>query len=120
MPPLRVIVVGAGIGGPAVALGLAQNGHQVTIYERATNTSEVGYAFRIMANSDRCLKHLGIDVVVGGAVSATTAKMMDADGHAMLETKENPDPEKAKEGENVFSFRVSSQESHMFCDANIT
>ena len=107
MAGLRVIVVGAGIGGPAVALGLAQNGHQVTIYERATDTSEIGYAFRITANSERCLKHLGIDIVEGGAVSATTAKMMSVDGNVLMEMKENPDPEKAKKGANVFSFRVS-------------
>ena len=107
MPPLKVVVVGGGIGGPAVALGLAQNGHNVTMYERATNTSEVGYAFRITANCDRCLKHLGIDVVEGGAVSATTARMMNADGKVVMEVNENPDPEKAKQGENVFALRVS-------------
>ena len=107
MPPLKVVIVGCGIGGPAAALGLAQHGHEVSVYERATKTTEVGYAFRLTPNSDRCLKHLGIDVVKGGAVSATTARMMDVDGTVMMEVKENPGADKAKQGENVFSFRVS-------------
>ena len=89
-----------------MALGLAQNGHSVTMYERVTSTGEVGYAFRITANCDRCLKHLGIDVVEGGAVSATTARIMKGDGKVVMEVQENPDPEKARKGENVFSLRV--------------
>ena len=58
MAPLKVIIVGAGIGGLAAAICLARNGHQVTVYERLSSTTEVGYAFRITANSDRCLKFL--------------------------------------------------------------
>ena len=106
MSPLTIAIVGAGVGGPAAAIGLARNGHAVTIYERSTSTSEVGYAFRITPNSDRCLKHLGIDTIAGGAVAANSVRMFNAQGEVEEEFKENTDPEKAKRGTSVFAFRV--------------
>lgn len=106
MAPLKIIIVGAGIGGLAAATGLARNGHQVTIYERSTSTSEIGYAFRITPNSDRCLKYLGIDTVAGGAVAANSSRMFNAEGQVVFSFKENNDVEKAKRGASVFAYRV--------------
>lgn len=106
MPPLNILIVGAGIGGPAAAIGLARNGHSVTILERSTTTGGVGYAFRITPNSDRCLKHLGIDAEAGGAVSANQGRMMDVHGAILTEIKEN-ESEKARKGTSVFAYRVS-------------
>ena len=106
MPPLKIIIVGAGVGGLAAAIGLARNGHQVTVYERLSSTTDVGYAFRITANSDRCLKHLGIDTVAGGAVAANSNRMFNAQGKVILFYKENSDTEKAKRGASVFAYRV--------------
>ena len=106
MAPLKVLVIGAGVGGPAAAVGLARNGHDVTIYERSTS-SEVGYAFRSTPNSDHCLKYLGIDSVAGGAVPANTVRMLDAEGNIIRERTENEDDEKAKSGTSVFAYRVS-------------
>ena len=108
MAPLKIIIVGAGIGGLAAAIGLARNGHQVTIYERSTSTTDIGYAFRITANSDRCLKHLGIDTIAGGAVAANSNRMFNAQGQVTLEWTENKDAEKAKRGTSVFAYRVRS------------
>ena len=103
MAPLDIIIVGAGIG------GLARNGHRVTVYERAT-ASEIGYAFRITANSDRCLKHLGIDTVAGGAVAANSNRMFNAEGREVLHFRENVprDQGEAGRGTSVFAFRVMS------------
>ena len=106
MAPLKIIIVGAGIGGLAAATGLARNGHQVTIYERSTSTSEIGYAFRITPNSDRCLKYFGIDTVAGGAVAANSSRMFNADGQVVFSFKENNDVEKARRGTSVFAYRV--------------
>lgn len=116
MAPLKIVIVGAGIGGPAAAIGLARNGHSVTIYERSTSTSEVGYAFRITANSDRCLKYLGIDTVAGGACVANSMRMFSADGSLLVEHKENADAERAKRGTSVFAYRVRMVQSvsHLF------
>ena len=40
MAPLDIIIVGAGIAGPAAAIGLARNGHHVTIYERSQRAAK--------------------------------------------------------------------------------
>ncbi|KAL8667044.1 MAG: hypothetical protein Q9202_000966 [Teloschistes flavicans] len=109
MAPLKIAIVGAGIGGPAAAIALARNGHHVTLYDRLTNTSEVGYAFRITPNSDRCLKHLGIDIIAGGAVAANSGRLMDKYGELVHITTENTDPEKAKRGISVFAYRLHQQ-----------
>ena len=106
MAPLRIAIIGAGIGGPAAAIALARNGHQVTIYERSTKISEVGYAFRITPNSDLCLKFLGVDTIAGGAVAATSGCIMTAEGNVVREFEENTDSEAAKRGASVFSYRV--------------
>jgi 2-polyprenyl-6-methoxyphenol hydroxylase-like FAD-dependent oxidoreductase len=103
---MRITIIGGGIGGPAAAIGLAQNGHAVTLYERAASLEGVGFAFRITPNSDRCLKHLGIDTVDGGAVTANTSRMMDHRGNVTFENRENTDPDKAKKGTSVFAYRV--------------
>lgn len=105
-PALKIIIVGAGIGGLTSAIGLARNGHEVTIYERSTATSEIGYAFRITANSDRCLKHLGIDTIAGGAVSANSSRMFNGQGQLVFHFKENDDTEKSKRGTSVFAYRI--------------
>ena len=105
MAPLKIIIVGAGIAGPAAAIGLARNGHHVTIYERSTTGQEVGYAFRITPNSDRCLKHLGIDTVAGGAVAADKAKIFDMKGNLTGEINENTDSAAEKKGTSVFAYR---------------
>jgi 2-polyprenyl-6-methoxyphenol hydroxylase-like FAD-dependent oxidoreductase len=105
MTRLQIAIVGAGIGSPASAIGLARNGHQVTIYERSSSTSEVGCAFRITPNSDRCLKRLGIDTIAGGAVSSNNVRMMDANGTMTQLFEENRDVGKEKMGTSVFEFR---------------
>lgn len=106
MAPLNIAIIGAGIGGPAAAIGLARNGHKVTLYDRLTNTSEIGYAFRITPNSDRCLKHLGVDTIAGGAVAANSGHIMDRQGQIVRVNTENTDAEKAKRGTSVFAYRV--------------
>lgn len=106
MTNLKIVIVGAGIGGPAVAIGLARNSHDVTIYERATTIGGVGYAFRITPNADKCLKHLGIDAEAGGATPANWSRMMDVDGKVIREGHENTDAAKARKGKSVFVYRV--------------
>ncbi|ORY59582.1 uncharacterized protein BCR38DRAFT_59707 [Pseudomassariella vexata] len=109
MTPLNIAIVGGGLGGPAAAIGLAKNGHVVSIYERSTAVEAIGYGFRITPNSDHCLKWLGIDVVAGGAVTANTARMMDREGRVTREWKENEDLEAMKQGTSVFAYRAALQ-----------
>lgn len=110
---LNIAVVGGGIGGPAAAIALARTGgHRVTVYERSTPNDVVGYAFRITANADRCLKFLGIDIQDGGAVTANAGRIMDAKGRVIHESRENEESgsedgvKKKRKGTSVFAYRV--------------
>ncbi len=57
---VRVIVIGAGIGGLAVALGLARAGLDVVVYERATALEEVGAGIQLAPNAGRILDGWGL------------------------------------------------------------
>ena len=57
---LRIGVVGAGIGGLAVACALAQNGAQVSLFEQASEISEVGAGLQISPNGLCVLRALGL------------------------------------------------------------
>lgn len=103
--PLRVIIVGGGIAGLAAATALAMKGHKITVYERAKSTTDVGFAFRITPNSDRCLKHLGIDTIEGGAVAAIATRMLDKNGNILFERRENDNEGQPSKGTSVFAFR---------------
>ncbi|KAJ5474648.1 hypothetical protein N7475_004214 [Penicillium sp. IBT 31633x] len=58
---LRIIVVGAGLGGLATAIALASSGHTVTVFEQAQKLGEVGAGIQIPSNSTRLLSRLGLD-----------------------------------------------------------
>ncbi|MGC1305533.1 MAG: FAD-dependent monooxygenase [Caulobacteraceae bacterium] len=57
---LRIAVVGAGMGGLAVAATLRQIGVEVTVYEQAHQFARVGAGIQMLPNSSRVLR--GIDV----------------------------------------------------------
>ncbi|GFE64238.1 FAD-dependent monooxygenase [Litoreibacter roseus] len=57
---MKAIVVGAGIGGLAAALALAQDGWQVDVLERAPSLGEVGAGLQISPNGMRVLDWLGV------------------------------------------------------------
>ncbi|CAK5269548.1 unnamed protein product [Mycena citricolor] len=60
--PLRITIVGAGLGGLAAALALRQNGHIVQVFERSENKTEVGAALALQLNAIRVLEHFGVQV----------------------------------------------------------
>ncbi len=55
-----IVVAGAGVGGLAAALSLAQAGQGVALYERAPQISEVGAGLQIAPNAGRILQNLGL------------------------------------------------------------
>lgn len=57
---MEVVVVGAGIGGLAVALALAQRGAGVTVLERAPELGEVGAGLQLGPNAVAVLEALGL------------------------------------------------------------
>ena len=108
MAALSIVIVGAGIGGLAAAVGLARNGHKVTVYERSESSGGVGFAFRITPNSDKCLRYLDIDAEAGGACAVSGGLLQDGQGNVFHETNENADQQKAKGTLSVFAYRVGA------------
>ncbi len=56
---MKVVIAGGGIGGMSAALALLRYGHEVQVYERASELSEVGAGIQISPNGSRVLDHLG-------------------------------------------------------------
>ncbi|KAK0657328.1 hypothetical protein B0T16DRAFT_425591 [Cercophora newfieldiana] len=65
--PLKIIIVGAGIGGLSAALGLRRNGHEVHIYEQSRFVNEVGAAVHLAPNANGILRKWGIFAETFGA-----------------------------------------------------
>ena len=59
--PLRVAIIGAGIGGLAAACALRQRGFEIALYERATRLGEVGAGLQIGPNSVKVFRALGLE-----------------------------------------------------------
>ncbi|MEV0235975.1 FAD-dependent monooxygenase [Nonomuraea sp. NPDC050786] len=57
---MRIVVVGAGLGGVAAAVGLHRLGHEVTLFERGAELREAGTGIAIMPNGQRALDALGL------------------------------------------------------------
>lgn len=68
--PLRVAVVGAGIGGLAAAAGLQRAGAQVTVFERSSRLAPVGAGLSLFGNGFTALDSLGL----GDAVRAVSGE----------------------------------------------
>ncbi len=63
---LRVVVVGAGIGGLAAAGALRKLGCEVQIFERSAELGEVGAGLQIGPNGVKVLRALGLDDTLAG------------------------------------------------------
>lgn len=79
----NAIVVGAGIGGLAVAVALARRGVAVTVLEQATAIREVGAGLQVSPNGLVVLRALGLEkrLIARGAVrgQAVVMKAFDSD-----------------------------------------
>jgi salicylate hydroxylase len=71
--PLRVAVVGGGIGGVAAALALLRRGLDVRLYEQAPALTEVGAGVAIQPNGARMLRALGL----GDGIARYGARWLD-------------------------------------------
>jgi salicylate hydroxylase len=59
--PLRIIIIGAGIGGLAAAVALRQRGFEVEIFERSSKLEEAGAGLQIGPNGVKVLRALGLE-----------------------------------------------------------
>lgn len=77
---MKVVVVGAGIGGLATAVGLRRAGIEVEVYERAPELREVGAGISLWTNAILALRALGLEAPVlaaGAAVRRIENRRMD-------------------------------------------
>jgi 2-polyprenyl-6-methoxyphenol hydroxylase-like FAD-dependent oxidoreductase len=76
---LRVLVVGAGVGGISVARGLLRDGHDVTVFERRPDVKAGGGAVTIWSNGATVLEQLGVDMD-GAGQPLSTVRVVTATG----------------------------------------
>lgn len=75
---LNIAVIGAGIGGLAVARALCLRGADVTLLEQAPEISEVGAGLQISPNGFAVLRALGLDVpLVARSMQAQAVSLRD-------------------------------------------
>jgi FAD-dependent urate hydroxylase len=60
MDHLKVIIIGAGIGGLTAGIALSQVGYQVEIYDRVTDLRPIGAGISLWSNGVKILNRLGL------------------------------------------------------------
>ncbi|MDA3627434.1 FAD-dependent monooxygenase [Saccharopolyspora oryzae] len=63
---MRVLVIGAGVGGLAIANGLAGNGHDVQVFEHSEALRTTGAGITVWSNGTAALRDLGVDIEASG------------------------------------------------------
>ncbi|KAI9348240.1 hypothetical protein DFJ73DRAFT_603138, partial [Zopfochytrium polystomum] len=89
----RVLIIGAGTAGPALALALKRAGHEVDVFERTTEPTsatgdwqprDAGGLFTAHPNFQRVLKRLGVlDEVAASSVRYDVVDYLNFDGSAV-------------------------------------
>ncbi|MUM19372.1 FAD-binding protein [Mycobacterium sp. CBMA271] len=83
----RLIVVGGGIGGLAVALSAASAGNEVIVLERAREFAEIGAGIQLAPNGLRALDVLGVgDKVSSVGVQVDSLRLFDATVDRLVNT----------------------------------
>ncbi|MGH3724348.1 MAG: FAD-dependent monooxygenase [Mycobacterium sp.] len=83
----RLIVVGGGIGGLAVALSAASSGNEVVVLERAREFAEIGAGIQLAPNGLHALDLLGVGSKVGRiGVQVDSLRLFDATADSLINT----------------------------------
>ncbi|KAH8169842.1 FAD binding domain-containing protein [Sarocladium implicatum] len=81
---IRIIIVGAGIGGLTAAVALRQAGCQVTIFEKSAFLGEIGAALAITPNGAQVLERLGFSFTKARTCTLNTWSIIDGVGGKLL------------------------------------
>jgi len=57
---MRIAIAGFGIGGGALAVALARDGHEVAVFEQAASPGPVGAGFLLQPSGQDALASLGL------------------------------------------------------------
>lgn len=79
--PLRVLIVGAGIGGLTAAIALRRQGHHVDIYEQSRLAQETGAAIHLGPNANGLLRRFGFFAEDIGGVQCNGITEFLPNGH---------------------------------------
>lgn len=82
MSPLRILVVGAGVGGISIARGLLRDGHDVTVFEQRPDATAGGGAVTIWSNGATVLAQLGVDMN-GAGQQLSTVRVVTSTGRPL-------------------------------------
>ena len=72
--PLKVVIIGGGIGGLTTALALLRRGIDVEVYEQSTALKEVGAGVQLGSNGTRVLYALGLQDAMAAAQVVPSAR----------------------------------------------
>ncbi|KZT36109.1 FAD/NAD(P)-binding domain-containing protein [Sistotremastrum suecicum HHB10207 ss-3] len=108
-PPLRIIIVGAGIVGLSLSIMLRKAGHHVEIYEKSKFSQEVGVAIAMGPNAMRGLLSLGLDPKKARAVDHLQSKLFWKD-----KTDGDPDSVTGKNLEETYGTAGDLQQPYYF------
>lgn len=86
--PLRIAIVGCGTAGPAAAVLLKRQGHDVILFERAKECKAVGAGFLLQPSGMVVLKELGIlDAVLAHAAKVDRLHVLAMGGQTLLDLR---------------------------------
>ena len=94
--PVRVVIIGAGIGGLAAGAILRRDGHEVTVLERAERFEPLGAGLALWPNGARALREIGVGATAdaaevprgdGGIRRARDGKLITAISPEVLERR---------------------------------
>ncbi|MEV0673376.1 NAD(P)/FAD-dependent oxidoreductase [Mycobacterium sp. NPDC050441] len=79
---MRILVVGAGVGGISIARGLLRDGHDVTVFEQRPEVRAGGGAVTIWSNGETVLAQLGVGMT-GAGQELSTVRVMTSTGRPL-------------------------------------
>ncbi|KAI1761800.1 FAD/NAD(P)-binding domain-containing protein [Hypoxylon sp. FL1150] len=83
MAPLKILICGGGIAGPALAFWLARRGHRVVVVERFPALRATGAQIDLRAQGIQVVRKMGLD-------DAIRAKLVDEAGVSLVDSEGKP------------------------------